>query len=132
MTSTTTPSAIPSFVNELIPWMIQAFEDGMKQAARILWDVLMVILSEHWLAVMIIVFVIFVFVTLKAMMGRWGSFGSFVYNFLYFGILFVIGLVRGPEVFVSDFFQVAVAVILYPVCYLATGFILDKTGLRRY
>lgn len=45
-------------------------------------------------------------------------------------VLFVIGLIWGPEVFVSDLFKAACAAILYPV-YLVVGLIiLDRIGVR--
>jgi hypothetical protein len=65
------------------------------------------------------------------MMGRWGGLGSFLYNFFYFGILLVIGLISGSEVFVDDYFNVACAIILYPICYVLSGMILDKMRVRR-
>lgn len=97
-----------------------------------LWDILLAFLLENWFWVLLALFILFIFVTLKAMMGRWGSLGSFLYNFLYFGILLIIGLIWGPEVFVDDYFNAACAVILYPICYVVTGMILDKMGVRRF
>jgi hypothetical protein len=110
--------------------LFNSIEEGMKQAAQMLWGILMVFLKEHWFAVMIGLLLIFIVVTFKAMLGRWGSLGSFLYNFFYFGTLFVIGLIWGPEVFVNDIFHAACAVLLYPICYFLVGMILEKTGLR--
>jgi len=62
--------------------------------------------------------------------GRWGWLGSVLYNYLYFGTLFVIGLIWGPEIFANDYFEIAL-VILYIVCFSLVGVILTKTGLRR-
>ena len=108
------------------------FIEAPKQAATMLWNlVLMPILSEHWLSIGVLLFVVFVAVTIKAMLGRWGSLGSFLYNFFYFGTLFVIGLILGPEVFVSDAMNFFTAIILYPICYLLVGWILETTGLKR-
>jgi hypothetical protein len=64
------------------------------------------------------------------MMGRWGSLGSLLYNFFYFGTLYIIGLLWGPEIFVDDLFNAACAVVLYPACYLLVGYILERTGLK--
>lgn len=97
-----------------------------------LWGVLMGFLSVNWFWVLLVLFVLFIFVTLKAMMGRWGSLGSFLYNFFYFGTLFVIGLIWGPGIFVNDYFNAACATILYPICYVLVGVTLDKMGVRRY
>lgn len=121
----------PDSVKQLLDSINASIENDMKQAANILWSAFLSYLAAHWLAIMVVIFIIFAFVTVKAMMGRWGSLGSFLYNFFYFGILFVIGLIWGPDVFLGDFFKTACTIILYPVCYLITGYILKKTGVRK-
>lgn len=131
MNATSTPLGA-DFPKQVVELLLNAIDEGTKQAARMLWNILTTFLSEHWLAVLLVLFVVFVAVTLKAMMGRWGSLGSFLYNFFYFGTLLVIGLIWGPEVFVDDYFNAACAVILYPICYVLSGMILDKMGVRRF
>jgi len=131
MNASSTPLGA-DFPKEMVEMMIQSFEDGSKWAARMLWDVLMTFLAENWLWVFIGLFAVFILVSFKAILGRWGSLGSFLYNFFYFGTLFVIGLIWGPEIFTEDIFNAACAVILYPICFLLVRFILDKTGLRRH
>lgn len=128
MNSTSTPLGA-DFPKQVVELLLNAIDEGTKQAARMLWNILTIFLSEHWLAVLLVLFVVFIAVTLKAMMGRWGSLGSFLYNFLYFGILLIIGLIWGPEVFVDDYFNATCVVILYPVCYLVTGIIIKKITL---
>jgi len=120
-----------STISVMIDTLFKGVETATQQVARVLWSALLSFLTAHWLVVIIAIFVIFVLVLLKAMLGRWGSLGSFLYNFFYFGVLFVIGLIWGPEVFVNNIFNSAVAIILYPVCYFITGLILEKTDLRR-
>ena len=129
MTSTSVPFG-SDFANKMIGMILNAADEGAKQAARVLWSALLSFLSQHWLAAMLFLFLAFIIATAKAMMGRWGTLGSFLYNFFYLGTLFVIGLIWGPEVFLGDFFKAACAVILYPVCYLAAGIIMDKMGVH--
>jgi len=123
----------PLDINSVAPWLLNTmFVEAPKEASKLLWyEVLMPILKEHWLSIGILLFIIFFLVTIKAMLGRWWSLGSFLYNFLYLGILFIIGLIWGPEVFVSDWINFFTTLILYPVCYWIVGWILDKTGLKR-
>lgn len=129
MNSTTTNPAIelPKQVAELI---LNSIDNAMKMYARILWSLLISFLKEHWILIMVVIFLVFIFATLKAMLGRWGTLGSVIYNSMYFGILFIVGLIWGPEIFINDFFNAACTIILYPVCYIVTGIILDKTGLK--
>ncbi len=119
------------FPKKMAEMMIQSFEDGSKWAARMLWDALMTFLDENGMWVFIGLLAVFIFVLFKAMLGRWGSFGSFLYHLFYFGTLFLIGLIWGPEIFIENIFNVICVVILYPVCFLLVGLILDKTGLTR-
>lgn len=108
-----------------------SFKEGMKIGAHILWDSLVIMLKQHWLLALSIFFVIVLIATLKAMAGRWGTLGSVIYNSLYFGTILTIGLIKGPEIFLEDFFNLFTAIILYPVCYFVTGLILNYSGLRR-
>ena len=104
----------------------QLFKDVPAKVVHGAWDYLLLILSHHLTPILLLIFVLFVVTITKTMMGRWGAFGSFLYNFLYFGILFIIGLIWGPEVFVSDVFNLACTVVLYPICYFATGVVLNR------
>jgi hypothetical protein len=130
MISTSTPLG-SDFPKQIVNLFINAMDEGTKQAARMLWGIFISILKEHWLFIMVFLFVVFIVLTLKAMVDQWGSLGSFLYNFFYFGILFIIGLMWGPEIFVNDFFNTVCAVVLYPICYIITGLILDKVRERR-
>lgn len=125
METPTAPSGV-DLPKEMVELMIRSFNDGMKLAAHMLWDILTSFLSEHWLAILVVLFVFFVAVTFKAMMSRWGSLGSFLYNLLYFGTLLVVGLIWGPEVFINDYFSAATTVILYPICYFLVGLVIDR------
>ena len=129
MTSTSTPPFGPDFVKELISLMMQKIEESTKQTYHMMWDVMMNYLAQHWVAVLFAVFVIaFVraFVT-----GRWAMLGSVVYNYLYFGTLFVVGNIFGADLFANDYFKI-ILVILYVVCFILTGKFLTKIGVRRF
>ncbi len=106
--------------------VVEIFKDVPGQVAQGAWEYLLLILSNHLRAILLLIFVLFFATTMKAMMGRWGSLGSLLYNFFYFGILFIIGLFWGPEIFINDYFGFACAVVLYPICYFAAGVVLDR------
>lgn len=129
MSSTTTLFG-PDLTKETVHMVINAATEGTLQATRLLWSILISILTTYWLSIMLSLFVVFVILTIKAMLGQWGSLGSFLYNLFYFGILLIVGLLMGPELFVNDFFAVACAVILYPLCYWLVGIILEKMGVK--
>lgn len=130
MNATSTPFG-PDFVKELIPYMLQVFDDGTRKAYRMIWDIFMSFVIENWIAILVVLVLLLLVAFVRALAGRWGMLGSVLYNYLYFGILFVYGLVRSPESFVSDYFEIVCALILYPVCYFTVGVILDKLGVRR-
>lgn len=119
------------FTKKMIDALFNAIDEGTKQAYRMLWNALISFLADHWISVLVLLAVILVIAIVKAVLGRWGMLGSVLYNYLYFGILFVIGLIWGSDVFASNWLTIAGTVILYPACYLTVRIILDKTGLRR-
>ena len=129
--STTTPIFGPDFVKDIIPWMFQVVADATKQAYRMMWNWGMSALKEHMIAIILILFGLLVFSYLRALITRrWGLFGSVLYNYLYFGTLFIIGLIFGPETFANDYFEIFLA-ILYVVCFILVGKILIETGVKR-
>ncbi len=129
---TTTPFSItsPDFPKEMAALVFSTIEEATLRAYRIYWDILMSFLARHWMLVIGVLFLIFVTVSLKAMSGRWGSLGSFLYNLFYFGTLFIVGLIWGPEVFAGDMFKFACTVLLYPICYMLSGLVMKKMGVR--
>jgi len=132
MPTTTSSSFGSDFVKELIPWMIQQFGIATAKAFRMIWDIGITYLAQHWGAVLIGLFAIFVIALIRAFVtGRWAMLGSVVYNYLYFGTLFLIGTIWGPEVFANDYFKIVLA-ILYVICFIFTGKFLSKIGVRRF
>ena len=131
MNSTSTPQFGPDFVKELIPWMFARIGEETAKAFRMFWDIGMTYLAQHWVVVLVGLFVIFVVALIRAFItGRWAMLGSVVYNYLYFGTLFLIGTIWGPELFANDYFKI-VLVILYVVCFILTGKFLSQIGVRR-
>lgn len=132
MIPTTTPPFGPDFVKELVPWMIEQFGIATAKAFRMLWDIGMTIFVECWISIIVFLSVVFVVALIRAFItGRWAMLGSVVYNYLYFGVLFIVGLVFGPETFANDYFKIFL-VVLYITCFITTGHFLRKIGVRRF
>lgn len=125
---TTTTQSVQAIINIFTKSILI---DLPINTATLFFKVAVNILKNNWLLIGLILLGIFVFLIIKALLGHWGSLGSFLYNFFYFSIIFIIGLIWGPEVFVSNWFGFFTAVILYPICYLVVGWILEKSGLKR-
>jgi len=121
-------------MNEFPKWvttaMFQAMGDGTKLAYKWIWDALISVLKAHLFIVILAIIFIILIATIRSATGYWGMLGRVIYSLLYFSILFMIGLIWGSDVFANDLFKPLCAVILYPVCYLITGQILNKTGAR--
>jgi magnesium-transporting ATPase (P-type) len=132
MVSTSSQLGLDNAESLMISSINYALKEIPKQTAEILWSVLLSLLKQYWLFFMIILFIVLVIATVKAMFGRWGTFGSVLYHVLYFGTLLMVGLIWGPDVFVSDFFHAACTLVLYPICYYIVGLILDRTGFHRF
>ena len=130
MFSTSTPPVGFEFLNEIGPWFFARIAEETAKTFRMFWDIGMAYLSEHWVAILAGLFVVFVIALVWAFLTRhWRMLGSIVYNYLYFGVLFLVGLIWGPEVFANDYFKIFLA-ILYGVCFWTTGRFLTKIGVR--
>lgn len=117
-----------TLITNMIPQILQTWGDALANAYRFYWDLGMKLMEGHWLQASSLLFVVFIFILLLALIsGRWGTLGSFFYNFFYWGTLLLIGFIFGPETFANDYFKI-VLLILWPVCYYASGFFLGKLG----
>jgi uncharacterized membrane protein AbrB (regulator of aidB expression) len=114
-----------------VPVVINAFEESHRRAVVMLWSLLMSFLADNWSWVTAILVGILVLSAIQAFTTRWwGWFGSVLYNYAFFGTMFLIGLLVGPEFFASIWHDI-VGVILYPACFLAIRWILINAGLYR-
>lgn len=118
-------------MTNLAPQLLQSIDEGKITASRLLWSVYTSFLADHWVAIVIFLAAIFSIALVKAFSGYWAMLGRVLYNSLYFGTLFIIGLIKGPEVFVSWYFEMFCVILLYPVCYFLVGRILDFSGVMR-
>lgn len=110
--------------------ILKIFNDSQIQAYQALWDGLMKFLSSNWLSVFLLFLFLFIFSLARAINGRWGMFGSMLYNYLYWGILFILGLIFGPKIFANLFIDIALF-ILYLICYALVGRILTVLHLKK-
>lgn len=131
MNASTTAPFDAIFGKDMGVWFLNAMEQGIIQAFRMIWSAVKPLLVEHWLMIILVLFALFVIFFAEAMIGYWGSLGSLIYNTLYFGTLLIVILIWGTDIFVNDYFKLACAVILYPTCYFISGWALDKFGFRR-
>ena len=120
----------PNFAKDLISQILEMFDKALRDVYHKFWDIFMSIISEHWGLILIVLFALLILAIIIAIGGRWGFLGSLLYNYLYFGILFILGLIKGPEVFLSEYFEFFCLLLLYPACYYAVGVILDKLEVR--
>jgi hypothetical protein len=118
--------------------LIKSIKEGMdaadiatKAVYQVLWANLIDYLSKNWIIIVSFLTIFLFIAIIKAILGRWRMLGSILYHYIYFGILFTIGLIFGSDIFVNNIFSVACTVILYPVCYKVVGIILVQTGLKR-
>lgn len=117
---TTTPLG-PDFPKQMVTMLMDTIDKATKDAYHQLWNILISQIKEHWGFFLIILFIVLLFAFIRYLItGRWAMLGSVIYNYLYFGILFIIGLIFGPEVFANDYFKIVLA-ILYLFCFAMVG-----------
>jgi hypothetical protein len=114
----------------IIKEMFNAFDNAQKEVYQILWDNLLSFLSSNWLSVAGFLLLLLVISFIVALFGRWGMFGSVLYNYLYCGTLFIFGLIFGPKIFANLFIDIALF-ILYLACYKLVGRILTGLHLKK-
>ena len=131
MNASSTSPLGADFPKQMVLWFLDAIDEGTKQAYRMIWNAVKQLLVEHWGFVIIALVSILVLAVLNYLAtDRWAMLGSVLYNYLYFGILFVITLIFGPDVFANDWFKI-VLFIIYVVCFISVGKLLKKAGIGR-
>ena len=128
--TTTTPLLGAEFGKYIINMALKAIDDTNKEVAQILWNQLLSFLSQNLILVILSLLGILLVSFPIALNSRWGMFGSLLYNYLYFGILFIAGLIWGPYIFVNMYFDIFTA-ILYVACFLMVGKVLRGLGIKR-
>jgi hypothetical protein len=116
----------------IVQVMINAYNDSQRRAAEMYWAALINFLSLHTIAIVLSLIGILVFsLVIYVLSSRWAMLGSVLWHYLYFGILFVAGLLWGPVIFVSDIFHKVCVIVLYPACYFLVRIILTEMGIRK-
>jgi hypothetical protein len=119
-----------SFLDLITDELFKIFNDAQIQAYQALWDGLMIFLSSNWISIIFLLLFFLAVSLIKAINGRWGMFGSIIYNYLYWGILFILGLIFGPKIFANTFVDILLF-ILYIICYWLVGKILRELNFKR-
>lgn len=130
MISTSTQFGV-DLANTIIPAMLNQINESTKQFYQTIWNILLTFLSQHLLFVSTaLVLIILLAITEYLTTGKWRRLGSVLYWYLYFGVLFIIGLIAGPNVFVQDIFHLISTLVINPLCYWIVRVILNETGIR--
>lgn len=109
---TTTQPLGPDFAAQAVNLLLNAFQDATVKAYQMLWNILITFLKAHWVGFGEILLTFLAVATLVFLVtGRWAMLGSVLNRYFFFGALFVIGLVFGPKVFASDYFEIVWAVV---------------------
>lgn len=88
---------------------------------QMLWDILITFLKAHWVGIGEILLVFLILASLVFLFtGRWAMLGSILNRYFFFGTLFIIGLIFGPQVFANTYFEV-VWVVLGLVVFIIIG-----------
>ncbi len=96
---------------------------------KIFWDSFIELLIEHWLTVFLLLILVLIIAVMNLVItGRWGMLVSILYRIFYFGILFVVILVFGAEIIVTDSFQI-LAGIIGIIIFETIGFFIRKLRL---
>lgn len=129
MNSTSSPLG-PDFAKESLEILMNGIAEATIHTYRVFWEMLLSFLAQHWLGTLATLIAILAYAVVRYLItGRWRVLGSVLYNYLYFGILFTLGLIGGPELYANDYFPI-IATIVYIISFSIVGFILLTTGIR--
>ncbi|MFA6094839.1 MAG: hypothetical protein WC757_03065 [Candidatus Paceibacterota bacterium] len=130
MNSSTTPP-VPEFLKALIQQIIQAFGDATVRTYHMAWGILITFLTQNlmWVISILVCVLVFSFVD-YLITGLWKNLGSVLYTYTYYGILFIIGLIFGPEVFAKDWIDL-ILFIIYVISFIWVRTVLNRTGIRK-
>lgn len=110
--------------------MLQAVGEGTKMAYHMMWDALIYFLIHDWMLVLgLLTFFLVMAIIEFFFTGRWTMLGSVLYNYFYYGILFLIGLMFGPEIFANNWVDLLLFVV-YAISFTWVGIILTRTGVQ--
>ncbi len=105
--------------------------DATARGYRMVWDIAVQFVLHNLLSITILLLLVLVMSAIQAFTtGRWGWFGSVLYNYMFGGVMIAVGFIWGPETFANDYFEI-VSFLIYIICFCLVGVILKKTGLRR-
>jgi hypothetical protein len=131
MNSSTTSPLGEDIPHQFAQQLLDAINESTKQAYRLFWTAIKQKLIEHWFLLIVgLVLLVALAVIKYRLTGRWGMLASVLYNYLYFGTLFVVTLIFGPEIFANEYIDL-VFVIIYIVCFTLVGIFVNVTGIRK-
>lgn len=123
MNSTYTPLDFPKGIALRF---LNTMEEATKDAYRQIWNMAQEVISNHFWTIVMILGVIFLLALLNFIITRrWGWLGSVIYNYLYFGLLYIYTLIFGPDIFANDWIKV-ILFLVYIICYTITGILLRR------
>lgn len=109
---TTTQPLGADFPAQMVTMFLNTLQEATVKAYLMLWGILITFLKEHWLGVgEILLSLLGVALLVFLLTGRWAMLGSVLNRYFFFGILFIIGLIFGPEVFANDYFEIVWAIV---------------------
>ena len=139
--STSDPSL--DFPKQMTLGILNVLEEGEKGGYRMVWKFILDLISQHTLYVISILVIVFMIAFLDyKFTGKWRSLGRVLYNYFYFGTLFIVTLIFGPEMFANPFMALGTLAV-YFLCYhvlvrkalIGLGVSINDTrptGFRRY
>jgi len=131
MNASSTSPLGSDFPQQMVKVFIDAFQDGEKQAYRMIWDGIIQFAVEHWGWIILgLVSILLIAILEYLVTRRWAFLGSVLYHYLYLTFLLVLTLIFGPEVFASEWIKLVLFVV-YVVCFALVGMLLTKAGIRR-
>ncbi|NQU39487.1 MAG: hypothetical protein HQ523_06010 [Lentisphaerae bacterium] len=130
MNTSTTPLSGENYPQQFVQQLLDGLAEGQREACRLLWVAIKDGWLENWYIVLAVSVVLFALaITNVLSTGRWGFLASVLYHHVYLGLLFVLILAFGPEIFAHAWIDILL-LVLYALCFKCVGIFVNATGFR--
>lgn len=121
---------ISDLPKQMVQTLFDSVEKGTIWAYRIIFDSIKKFIAINWKAFVIFLIVVLLIAVSDYLLTRkWRTLGRVLYSYIYWGTIFLIALLFGPEIFANDFVDILLFII-YIISFLFVGKLLKLFGIK--
>lgn len=112
---------ISDLPKQMVQTLFDSVEKGTIWAYRIIFDSIRQFIIINWKGFVIFLIVILLIAVLDYLLtGKWRTLGRVLYSYIYWGIVAIIALLFGPEIFANDWIDILLFIV-YAISFFFVG-----------